>query len=577
MLVKHMKNAKNVQAPLEPRPKSSNPTSLSLALGVKTDPIEYRYSFQWLFRLLQEEDIHLVQLGTFFELYHLPDDAFLQLRAEAEAHGVCIRSLFTAHRELGGFFRKEAGYEQVARRCYERLIEVGALLGALSVGSNPGAVMRDEIDFKPDGLARYIRHMKELMHYAYEKGVRWLTIEPMSCLAEPPATPEEIRYLAEELNAYHAAHLSSTARVGYCVDIAHAYIDKKGTLCYTPQALFEAALPALYEIHLKNTDASFAATFGFSEEERLRGVIEIATFRDLLYQHAHHLPVSEVVGYLEISGPKRGRDYTDPLLESQLRSSLRYLKKHFTARPSEAVLSPTPSRTVRVAPSMMCADQAHLADEVRELEMLGVDWLHMDIMDTHFVPNMPLGLTTVEHLRSLTRLPFDVHLMVEHNELFIERLAKIGVQSISVHAESTRHLDRVLSLIRAHGIQAGVALNPATPLSALEYVRELIDFVLIMTVNPGFAGQLLTASAIRKIEDCRRWLDERGLSQLPIQVDGNVSFTNIARMVAAGADILVVGSSSLFASERPRLENMRRIEQAIEEGMRLRQERSRKP
>ncbi|HLI47087.1 MAG TPA: ribulose-phosphate 3-epimerase [Chthonomonas sp.] len=556
--------------PAVAKPKTT-PTPLSLAVGVKSDPIEYRYSFSWLFRLMKEEGVRFLQLGTFFELYHLPDEAFLQLRAEAEAYGICIRSLFTAHRELGGFFRKEAGYEQVARRCYERLIEVGALLGASAVGSNPGAVLRDEMDFKPDGLACYVRHMKELMHYAHEKGVRWLTIEPMSCLAEPPTTPDEIRELAEELNTYHAAHLSNTARVGYCVDIAHAYIDKRGALCYTPQALFEAALPALYEIHLKNTDARFEATFGFSEEERLRGVIEIATFRDLLYQHAHHLPVSEVVGYLEIGGPKRGRDYTDPLLETQLRSSLRYLKQHFTARPPDATPLPTPSRPVRIAPSMMCADQAHLADEVRELEMLGVDWLHMDIMDTHFVPNMPLGLTTLEHLRALTRLSFDVHLMVEHNELFIERLAKIGVQSISVHAESTRHLDRVLSLIRAHGIQAGVALNPATPLSALEYVRELIDFVLIMTVNPGFAGQVLTTSAIRKISDCRRWLDERGFSQLPIQVDGNVSFANIPRMVAAGADILVVGSSSLFAPDRPRLENMRRIEQAIREGMEQRQ------
>lgn len=525
---------------------------------------------------MKEEGVRFLQLGTFFELYHLPDEVFLQLRAEADAHGICIRSLFTAHRELGGFFRKEAGYERVARRCYERLIEVGALLGASAVGSNPGAVLRDEMDFKPAGLACYVRHMKELMHYAHEKGVRWLTIEPMSCLAEPPTTPDEIRELAEELNAYHAAHLSNTARVGYCVDIAHAYIDRRGALVYAPQALFEAALSALYEIHLKNTDARFEATFGFSEEERLRGVIEIAAFRDLLYQHAHHLPVSEVVGYLEIGGPKRGRDYTDPLLETQLRSSLRYLKQHFTARPPDATPLPTPSRPVRIAPSMMCADQTHLADEVRELEMLGVDWLHMDIMDTHFVPNMPLGLVTVEHLRALTRLPFDVHLMVEHNELFIERLAKIGVQSISVHAESTRHLDRVLSLIRAHGIQAGVALNPATPLSALEYVRELIDFVLIMTVNPGFAGQVLTTSAIRKISDCRRWLDERGFSQLPIQVDGNVSFTNIPRMVAAGADILVVGTSSLFASDRPRLENMRRIEQAIREGMEQRQERPRK-
>jgi len=132
----------------------------------------------------------------------------------------------------------------------------------------------------------------------------------------------------------------------------------------------------------------------------------------------------------------------------------------------------------------MCADLCHLEDEVRRLERIGVDLLHFDLMDGHFVPNMPLGLTILEQLRPITDLPFDVHLMVENNELFIERLIPIGVHQIAVHAESAVHLDSVLSLIRDGGIKAGVALNPSTPISALTYVLERLDFVLIMSVNP---------------------------------------------------------------------------------------------
>lgn len=542
-------------------------SALTLAVGVKSDPIEYRYSFAWLFRLMQEEGVQNLQLGTFFELYLLPEETFHQLRAQAQAHGVRVRSLFTAHRELGGFFRREPGYEQVARRCYERLIEVGAWLGAQSVGSNPGAVLRDEREEKKKGLARYVRHMKELMHYAREKGVSWLTIEPMSSWAEPPSYPEEIRDLAQELQAYHKAHLTSTAQVGYCFDIAHAYVDDRGVLRYKPLELLEAALPFLYELHLKNTDARYEATRGFSEAERMGGVVDIEQVVHTLLQHAGRLPVTELVGYLEIGGPKRGRDHTDIHLETELRASIRYLKEHFSAaRPALLPKEAEPPR-VRIAPSMMCADQTHLADELREMEVLGVDWLHIDLMDAHFVPNMPMGLVAVEQMRSLTHLPIDVHLMVEQNELFIERLARIGVQSLSVHAEATRHLDRLLQLIRSHSMQVGVALNPATPLSALEYVRELIDFVVIMTVNPGFAGQTLTSTALRKIAECRQWLDHRGVSHVLIQVDGNVSFAYIPKMVAAGADILVAGSSSLFSPGHSRKENMLRIRRGVAEGL----------
>ena len=218
---------------------------------------------------------------------------------------------------------------------------------------------------------------------------------------------------------------------------------------------------------------------------------------------------------------------------------------------------------------MMCADMGNLATEIRLLGRMGVSMLHWDIMDAHFVPNMPCGLVLLEQLRCRTSLPFDVHLMVEDNEFFIRQLAKIGVQTISVHPETANHCHRTLSLIREIGSKAGVALSPSTPPNVLEYVTDLLDFVVVMTVNPGFAGQRLTGSAFRKIADCRAWLLSRNL-HVAVHVDGNVSFEHIPNMVAAGADTLVAGSSSLFRAESSREENMKKIEAAILKGIRLR-------
>ncbi|MFI4876802.1 MAG: sugar phosphate isomerase/epimerase family protein, partial [Blastopirellula sp. JB062] len=312
--------------------------ALKLNLGVKSDPIEYRFSFRWLFRLLAEEGISHVQLGTWFELYQLPDDYFLNLRNEAENHGIRISSVFTAHRELGGFFRQEIGFEKVARQNFERLIEIGGLLGAESVGSNPGAVLRDQIGAKSQGVARYLAHFKELTHYAYDHGVSWLTIEPMSCLAEPPTLPDEMARMGGALQAYHEQNLNSTAAIGYCADIAHGYIDQHDHVKFDNLALFEAAFPWLYEFHLKNTDARFDSTFGFSPQQRERGIVDPAAFRQLLLDHADQLPVNEITGYLEIGGPKLGRDYSDHQLEEELRSSLQYLKREFLQEETACVL-----------------------------------------------------------------------------------------------------------------------------------------------------------------------------------------------------------------------------------------------
>ena len=303
---------------------------LKLEVGIKTDPIEYRYSFDWLFRLLAEENIHHVQLGSFFEMYHLPDDFFTDLKQLAANYGLSISSIFTAHRELGGFFRHEhPAWESVARRNYERLIEIGALVGAKSVGSNPGAVMRDQMHLKEAGTRRYLDHMQELMRFAARHGVSCLTIEPMSCLAEPPTLPNEIRAMAEELLAHHRQQPYQTATVGYCVDVAHGYADRDGSVQYDNLTLLKATLPYIDHLHLKNTDSLFNSTFGFSEAEREKGVVDITIVRDLLLTYADVIPVDTVVGYLEMGGPKTGRDYSDYKLEEMLRESLRYLKATF--------------------------------------------------------------------------------------------------------------------------------------------------------------------------------------------------------------------------------------------------------
>ncbi len=228
---------------------------------------------------------------------------------------------------------------------------------------------------------------------------------------------------------------------------------------------------------------------------------------------------------------------------------------------------PNPTdKKISIAPSVMCADLCNLETDIRELEKSGIDLLHFDLMDAHFVPNMPIGLALIEQLRQKTDCDFDIHLMVENNDFFVEAIANIGVQQIAVHLESATHLDRTLSVIQGHGIKAGVALNPATPLSAITYVIDRLDFVLIMTVNPGFAGQKLVPATLRKIWECRTLLNIHNVS-IPIEVDGNVSFENIPKMVAAGANILVGGSSSVFHKSGSRAENIKQIHQAISLGL----------
>ena len=556
-------------------------STLKLSLGVKADPIEYRYSYEWLFRLLREEGAPNVQLGSFFELYQLPDDYFLRLRESAERYGVRIASVFTSHRELGGFMNPDPEWQAITRRNFERLIDVGALVGAAAVGCNPGAVLRDHMEDKDAGIACYLRNMKELMFYAHARGVPWLTTEPMSCLAEPPTLPDEIDTMMTILNAHHEAHPDSTSRVGLCVDVAHGYADSRGRVVWGNDELLDACVPNLYELHLKNTDALFCGTFGFSAEERARGIVDVEAVRDHMLASAEQLPVQELVSYLELGGPKLGRDYSDHLLGDQLRESLTYLREAYLpakgrgrakrAKPKPAAKKPvwgTARDPVEISPSVMCCDLCHLEDSVRALEAIGAHYLHIDIMDTRFTPNMPLGLEMLSQLKPHTRLPYDVHLMVEDNDFFIEKLLPLQPAMISVHAESATHLDRTLSLIRSGGARAGVALNPATPLEAIRYVLDRLDFVLIMTVNPGFAGQKMVPSGFDKIADCAAFLKQHGRADIQIQVDGNVSFENIPGMVKAGARNLVAGTSSIFNSRGSIATNAAQTREAIAAGLR---------
>jgi ribulose-phosphate 3-epimerase len=196
----------------------------------------------------------------------------------------------------------------------------------------------------------------------------------------------------------------------------------------------------------------------------------------------------------------------------------------------------------RIAPSILSADFARLGDEVRSVIAAGADLIHFDVMDNHYVPNLTIGPLVCEAIRPVATVPIDVHLMVKPVDRIVPEFAKAGAAIISFHPEASEHVDRTLGLIREHGCKAGLVFNPATPLDHLDYVMDKVDLILIMSVNPGFGGQSFIASALAKLADARRRIDESG-RDIWLEVDGGVKADNIAAIARAGADTFVAGSA----------------------------------
>lgn len=206
---------------------------------------------------------------------------------------------------------------------------------------------------------------------------------------------------------------------------------------------------------------------------------------------------------------------------------------------------------ITIAPSILSADFSKLGSEVREVEQGGADWIHVDVMDGHFVPNITLGPLVVEAIRPHTKLPLDVHLMIEHPERYVVDFIRAGADFVSVHVEACTHLHRTLNLIKENGARAGVVLNPATPLSFVEYVLNAdLDLVLIMTVNPGFGGQKFIPEMLNKIRLLREKAAKLGLEALHIEVDGGINEMTARQVVDAGANVLVAGNAVFGQSNR---------------------------
>ncbi len=195
-----------------------------------------------------------------------------------------------------------------------------------------------------------------------------------------------------------------------------------------------------------------------------------------------------------------------------------------------------------IAPSILSADFSKLGDEIKSVEEAGADWIHVDVMDGHFVPNITIGPLVVEAARRVTSLPIDVHLMIENPDRYIKDFAKAGADLISVQVEACVHLNRAIQMIKESGLRAGAVLNPSTPLSSIEWIMEEVDFIMIMSVNPGFGGQDFIPNSLDKVGALRRMIRDRGLATL-IEIDGGVNEKTIKNLSDAGVDVFVAGSA----------------------------------
>ncbi|WP_392456217.1 ribulose-phosphate 3-epimerase [Chryseomicrobium aureum] len=204
---------------------------------------------------------------------------------------------------------------------------------------------------------------------------------------------------------------------------------------------------------------------------------------------------------------------------------------------------------VKIAPSILAADFANLQSEVQLVDQAGADWIHIDVMDGHFVPNITMGALVVDAIRPHTKLPLDVHLMIENPDQYIESFVKAGADIITVHVEACRHLHRTLQHIKSQGIQCGVVLNPHTPISTIEHVLEEVDVVLFMTVNPGFGGQSFIPSVLKKVKQLADLKQQHGYT-FEIEIDGGVNKETVKECVAAGATVVVAGSAIYGAADK---------------------------
>jgi ribulose-phosphate 3-epimerase len=224
-------------------------------------------------------------------------------------------------------------------------------------------------------------------------------------------------------------------------------------------------------------------------------------------------------------------------------------------------------KDIVISPSLICADLCNLEKEVALLKNAGMQSLHVDIIDPHFSPSMPIGLSTVEQLHNKTDMDFNIHIMSTMNEFFIKQLIKIKPDSIIFHCETSLHIEKMLQIIKAADIKTGIALNPATAINILDYVIKDCDYILLMLINPGYAdgkGEEMVPYALEKIRDCKSFIKRRH-SNAKIIVDGRVSMKLIPDLIDAGAEVLVAGSKSVFRKENTFVENYREIKQLIDE------------
>ncbi len=220
------------------------------------------------------------------------------------------------------------------------------------------------------------------------------------------------------------------------------------------------------------------------------------------------------------------------------------------------------SRDVKIAPSILASDFARLGEEIRDVSAAGADYIHVDVMDGHFVPNITLGPDIMRAVRPFSEKPFDVHLMISPVDLYLEAFVKAGADIISFHPEAGPHPHRTVQAIKALGCKAGLVLNPATPLSCLDHLLEELDLVLVMSVNPGFGGQSFIESALGKIEAIRKRIDSLGLDT-ELEVDGGINFETAPRAIAAGANVLVAGTATFKGGREAYATNISRLKGGV--------------